>query len=71
MQIDNREVNVQVRVVDDCIYGSTWNSSELIATTKKQELGVQGLPIIPVEEIRNAKVVVEKATVRPCNKAPT
>ena len=49
----------------DCIYGSTWGgntaySSEGIATLKKQELGIQGLPVIPIEEIKNAKVVVEQ-----------
>jgi hypothetical protein len=60
VQIDNREVNVQIRIVDDCIYGSTWNSSEMIASTKEQKVGIQGLPIIPIEEIRNAKVVVEQ-----------
>ena len=71
VRIDDNEVKVQVRVVDDCIYGSTWGgntsySSEPIATLKKQELGIQGLPIIPIEEIKNAKVVVEqnKARVR-------
>jgi len=60
LQIDNREVNVQVRVVGDDICGSTWYSMEPIATLKKMELGLQGLPIIPLEEIKNAKVVVEK-----------
>jgi len=60
IQIGNRAVNVQVRVVDDYIYGSTWNSGETIATTKKHELGIQGLPVIPIEEIKNAKVVVEQ-----------
>ena len=60
VQIDNYEVNIQVRVMDDCIYGSTWNSGEPIATTKKREVGIQGLPIIPLEEIKNAKVVVEQ-----------
>jgi hypothetical protein len=70
IRIDNREEHVQVRVVDDNIYGSTWHSSELMATTKKQELGIQGLPIIPKEEIRNAKVVVEKAGVRPVQQGP-
>jgi len=69
VRIDNDEVKVQVRVVDDCIYGSTWGgrtaySREPIATLKKQELGLQGLPVIPKEEIRNAKVVVDKARVR-------
>ena len=70
IQIDNREVRVQVRVVDDCIYGSTWDSSELIATTKKQELGIQGRPVIPIEEITNAKVVVEQARVLPLQQGP-
>lgn len=65
IQIDNREVRVQVRIVGDCIYGSTWDSSQVIATIKKQEVGIQDLPIIPIEEIRNAKVVVEQAGVRP------
>jgi hypothetical protein len=64
IQIDNREVQAQVRVVDDYIYGSTWNSREAIATTKKQEFGIQGLPVIPIEEIKNARVVVEQARVR-------
>ena len=68
VQIDNREVRVQVRVVDDGIYGSTWDSSratsERIATTKKQEVSFQGLPVIPIEEIKSAKVVIEKAGVR-------
>jgi hypothetical protein len=66
VRIDNREVKVQVRVVDDYIYGSTWYSREMIATIKEQESGIQGLPVIPIEEIRNAKVVVEqdKARVR-------
>ena len=68
--IDNREVKVQVRVVDDGIYGATWDSSELIATTKTQELGIQGLPVIPIEEISNAKVVVEQAGVRPVQQGP-
>jgi hypothetical protein len=59
------EVKVQVRVVDDYIYGATWGgntaySREPIATLKKEELGIQGLPVIPMEEIRNAKVVVEQ-----------
>lgn len=70
VQIDNREVRVQVRVVDDGIYGATWDSSELIAATKAQELGIQGLPVIPMEEIRNAKVVVEQAGVRPVQEGP-
>jgi hypothetical protein len=64
IRINNCEVRVQVRVVDHCIYGSTWDStwdsSRLIATTQKQEVGAQGLPIIPIDEIRNAKVVVEQ-----------
>ena len=56
IRINDREVKVQVRVVDDSIYGSTWGgntafSSEQIATLKKQVLGVQGLPVIPREEI--------------------
>ena len=70
VQIDNREVKVQVRVVDDGIYGATWNSSRRIATTKAQELGIQGLPVIPIEEIRNAKVVVEQAGVGPVQQDP-
>jgi len=45
--------------MDDGIYGSTRSSRELIATLTKQELGIQGLPVIPREEIKNAKVVVE------------
>jgi hypothetical protein len=60
LRIGNDEERVQVRVVDDCIYGSTWDSRRLIATLKTQELGVQGLPVIPKEEIRNAKVVAEQ-----------
>ena len=36
----------------------------MIATIKKQELGIQGLPVIPIEEIRNAKVVVEQEKAR-------
>jgi hypothetical protein len=70
VQIDNREVKVQVRVVDDGIYGATWDSSQLIATTKARELGIQGLPVIPIEEIRNAKVVVEQAGARPVQQGP-
>ena len=70
IQIDNREVKVQVRVVDDGIYGATWDSSELIATTNARELGIQGLPVIPIEEIRNAKVVVEQAGVRSLQQGP-
>jgi hypothetical protein len=58
--IGKYEERVQVRVVGDCIYGSTWSSRELIATVNTQELGVQGLPVIPREEIRNAKVVVRQ-----------
>ena len=65
IRIDNRKVRVQVRVVDDGIYGSTWSSSELIATTKMKEFGVQGLPVIPIDEIRNAKVVVEQDRFQP------
>jgi len=69
IRIDGTEVKLQVRVVDDGIYGSTWGgrtaySSELIATLKKQQLGIQGLPVIPREEIKNAKVVVEPAMSR-------
>jgi hypothetical protein len=43
VQIDNREVKVQVRLVDDYISGSTWDSRQRIATTKEQELGIQSL----------------------------
>jgi hypothetical protein len=64
IKIDNREVRVQVRVAGDCIYGSTWDSSRLIATTKKRGLGVQGDPVIPVEELKNAKIVVEQGQYR-------
>jgi hypothetical protein len=56
---------VQIRVVGDDIYGSTWDSRQLIATTKKQWSGIQGRPVIPVEEIRDAKVIVEPAAVQP------
>jgi hypothetical protein len=59
IHIDGKEVHLQVRVLDDGIYGSTWSGSEMIATVKKQELGVQGLPVIPRDEIKNAKVIVE------------
>jgi hypothetical protein len=31
----------------------------MIATLQKRELGIQGLPVIPREEIKNAKVVAE------------
>lgn len=64
IRIDGREVKLQVRVIDDNIYGSTWSSSERIATLKKQEVGIQGLPVIPREEIKNAKVVIERANSR-------
>lgn len=60
VRIDNNEVKVQVRVVGDFIYGSTPNSREPIATLKKHELGIQGLPVIPIEEIKNAKVIAEQ-----------
>ena len=30
IQLDGKEVHLQVRVVDDGIYGSTWSGSELI-----------------------------------------
>ncbi len=61
---DGEEVKVQVRVMDDDIVGFTWggstfSSNELIATLNKRELGIQGLPVIPSEEIKNAKVIVE------------
>jgi hypothetical protein len=59
IHIDGKEVHLQVRVLNDGIYGSTWSGSELIATVKKQELGVQGLPVIPRDEIKNAKIIVE------------
>ncbi len=39
LQIDNNQVKVQIRVMDDSIYGSTWNSGEQIATTKNLETG--------------------------------
>ena len=64
VRIDNNEIWVQVRVVDDCIYGSTRNSRMPVATTAKQELGLQGLPVIPIDEIRNATVVVEQNNAR-------
>ena len=60
VKIDNTEVNVQVRVVGDYIYGSTWDLRNPIATTKIQETGIQRLPVISIEEIKNAKVVVEQ-----------
>jgi hypothetical protein len=63
VQIDGHEVKVQVRVVEDTIRVSQWGgngiSSEPIATLKVQHVGIQGLPVIPVEEIRNTRVVVE------------
>ena len=64
MRIDKSEVRVQVRVVGDDIYGSTWGSGKLIATTKKQESAIQGLPVITIEEIKNAKIVVENEGVQ-------
>jgi hypothetical protein len=56
------ELGVQKRkVVEDLIYGSTWISTrQAIATTKIQEAGIQRLPIVFPEEIKNAKVVVEQ-----------
>jgi hypothetical protein len=64
IRIDGEEVRVQVRIVGDCIYGSTWGgktarSSDLLATLKKRDVGIQGLPVISEGEIRNAKIVVE------------
>jgi hypothetical protein len=72
VRIDNDEVKVRIRVVGDGIYGSAWSSGQTlrqrIATLEKQQLGtaIQGLPVIPSEEIKSAKVVVEqdKARVR-------
>jgi len=70
IRIDNCEVRVQVRAVDHCIYGSTLDSSRLIATTQKQKVGTQGLPVIPIDEIKDAKVVVENARVRGAQRSP-
>ena len=67
VRIDKEEVKVQVRVMDGDICGAAWWSSgtitrDRIATLQKQ----QGITTIPIEEIKNAKVVVEqdKARVR-------
>jgi hypothetical protein len=70
IQIDGRKLGVQIRVVDDCIYGSTWDSSELIGTTKEPWSSSQGRAFIPIEEIRDAKVVVEPAAVQPARSSP-
>ena len=64
VQIGKDTVSVQARVVGDYIYGSAWGretmTREGIATLKEQASGNQSLPVIPIEEIRNAKVVVEQ-----------
>ena len=64
LRIDDREVWVQIRVVDDYIYGSTPNSRQAIATIRTQEFGQQGLHVIPLEEVKKAKVVVEQDNFR-------
>jgi len=67
--INDDEVKVQIRVVDGEIYGFALGdglrSLKLIATTKNG-MEAQEWPIIPIEEIKKAKVVVEqdKARVR-------
>jgi hypothetical protein len=72
VKIDSYLVKVQVRVraMDGDIYGSEWSSSGaskkgVIAILKEQESCIL-LPVIPIEEIKSAKVVVEqdKARVR-------
>jgi hypothetical protein len=64
IRIDGDEVRVQIRIVGDNIYGSTWGgkttrSREQLATVSKQDMGIQGLPVISKAEIGSAKVVVE------------
>jgi hypothetical protein len=61
VRIDKEEVKVQVRAMDGDVCGSAWWSSgrstgNRIATLKKQE----GITTIPIEEIGNAKVIVEQ-----------
>jgi hypothetical protein len=61
VRIDKDEVKVQVRVMDGDICASAWWSSgrstvDRIATLKKQ----QGITTIPIQEIGNAKVIVEQ-----------
>jgi len=73
IHIDNREVKVQVRVAGDYIYGSTWGGptgSQAVASIKRQESGIQGLPVMPQEELSSAKVVVETAGMRPVQQGP-
>jgi len=63
IRIGNDGVKVQVRVMDDDIYGLSWSSGHserrMIATLQKQKLGIQGLPVIPRDQIKNAKIVCE------------
>ena len=61
---------MQVRVIGDNLYGRDWvrlrsgggsrGTGHSIATIKEQRGGIQGLLVIPLEEIKNAKVVVEQ-----------
>ncbi len=70
LRTENGLIKVQVRVIADAIYGfdphigngggCTSHSAPAIATLKKAEQGMQGFPVIPIEEIKNAKVVVEQ-----------
>ena len=64
IQVDHHEVEVQLRVVGNYIYGSADSSRKLIATTGSQQGGPRGLPVVPAEEVKNAEVVVEKDTAR-------
>jgi hypothetical protein len=59
IRMDSHDVRVQVRVVDDAIYGRTEGSCVLLATLKDRGLGPRGDPFIPEEEIRKARVLVE------------